>query len=212
MGGDDRARDLRQIPEMSLSNVPFVVGGFVFVSWLLASNGVYVDGDWGSGVMFNPVNYVLSIFMHFDWEHFASNMRLWVPIGVVFTLLTSNRHVLVVAVVAHVLTQIASSGLFRFVSGLSVVVFAVLTASLVRSIGYAFQNKSMETLQNAILILLIPVLTGVFLIVILAGPSEIGHFEHFLGALFGAAVESIYVFDDHESPTTDSSVPERFHR
>jgi membrane associated rhomboid family serine protease len=195
---------LRRIPGAFLSNVPVVVGAFALTCWLFASNGIYVDGDWGSGVVLNPLNYILSMVLHFHWEHFASNMRWWIPIGIVFTILTSNRHVLLVAVVSHVLTQVVSSGLFRFVSGLSVVVFAVLTATLVRSIGYAFQNHSMEALQNAIAALLIPVLTGVFLIVIVAGPSWVGHFEHFLGALFGAAIETIYVFDAHDENTAET--------
>jgi membrane associated rhomboid family serine protease len=212
MGTDVQTSDLRQLLGVSLSKVPVVVFLFALLCWLFASNGIYVDGDWGEGVMLNPLNYILSMFLHFDWEHFASNMRLWIPFGILFTLLTSNRHVLLVGVTSHVLTQIASNGLFRFVSGLSVVIFAVMTAALVRAIGYAFQNHSMETLQNAIAILLIPVLTGVFLIVIIAGPSWIGHFEHFLGALFGAAIEAIYVFDDHDTQTVESSAPERVFR
>jgi len=212
MGWDRQGWSLRQRRWLSLSNVPIVVGAFALVCWLLASNGVYVDGDWEHGIVLDPVNYVSSMVLHFDWAHFASNMRLWLPIGTAFTLLTSNRHLLVVAVVSHLLTQIVSSGLFRFVSGLSIVVFAVMTAALVRSIGYAFQNHSMETLQNAVALILLPLLTGVFLIVVLAGPSQIGHFEHFLGALFGAAVELLYVFDEHGSDTTDADTATRVFR
>jgi membrane associated rhomboid family serine protease len=199
----------RAVPGLEPSNVPAVVAGVALVCWVLASNGVYVDRSAGAGVVFNPISYLTSMFLHFHWAHFVSNVRWWLPIGVVFTLLTSNRHVLLVAVAAHLSTQIVSSGLLRFVSGLSVVVFAVLTATLVRSIGVAFQNHSMETLQNALAVLLIPVLAGVFLIVIVVGPSWVGHLEHFFGALFGAAVESMYVLRDHESAAADQPVPER---
>lgn len=190
---------LRRQSWVSTSNLPIAAGGIALVCWLLAVNGVYVDPQWGSGIMLNPLNYLLSMVTHFDWGHFASNMRWWIPIATLFTLLTSNRHLLVVAVVSHLLAQIASNGLFRFGSGLSIAVFAVMTATLVRSVGIAFQNQSMEALQNAAALLLIPILTGVLLIVIIAGPSQIGHFEHFLGALFGAGVELIYVFSNHES-------------
>lgn len=184
---------------ISVSNVPIVVAAVAGICWLFAATGLYVDGNWGSGVMLNPFNYLLSMVLHFDWGHFASNMWWWIPIGIVFTLLTSNRHLLLVALVSHLLTQIVSNGLFRFVSGLSVAVFAILTATLVRSIGYAFQNQSAEALQTALALLLVPALVGVFLIVIIAGPSQIGHLEHFFGALFGAAIETIYVLNDHES-------------
>lgn len=196
---------LKQRGFLSLSNVPAVVVAVTLVCWLFASNGVYVDGDWGTDVFLNPLDYLLSMVLHFHWEHFVSNMRLWIPFGVVFTLLTSNRHLLVVGVTSHVLTQVVSSGLFRFVSGLSVVVFAVMAAALVRSVGYAYQNQSMEALQNALGLLLIPLLTGVFLVVVLAGPSWVGHLEHFLGALFGAAIEMMYVFHEHEQTETDSA-------
>lgn len=202
MAGVSLRERLRAVPGVELSNLPVTVGAVALVCWLLASNGVYVDRSAGSGVLLNPISYLTSMVVHFHWAHFASNVRWWLPIGVVFTLLTSNRHVLLVAVVAHVSTQIVSSGLLRFVSGLSVVVFAVLTATLVRSIGVAFQNYPMETLQNALAVLLIPVLTGVFLVVIVVGPSWVGHLEHFFGALFGAAIESMYVLRDHESTTT----------
>lgn len=189
-----------------LSNAPLVVGAIAFVCWGLAVSGIYAEaGGGGAGVLLNPLNYLLTMVLHSDWGHFLSNMRLWIPVGIVFTLLTSNRHVLLVAVVAHVTTQIVSSGLLRFGTGLSVAVFAILMATLVRSIGYAFQNHSMEALQNALAIGLIPMLAGVFLIVVLAGPSDIGHLEHFLGALFGCAIESIYVLSEHETASTESS-------
>mgnify|MGYP000368565422 CR=1 FL=1 len=200
---------VRAAPWLASSNVPVVVVGVALVCWGLASNGVYVDRSVGTGVVLNPLSYLTSMVLHFHWAHFASNMRWWLPVGVVFTLLTSNRHVLLVAVAAHLSTQIVSSGLLRFVSGLSVVVFAVLTATLVRSIGVAFQNHSTETLQNALAVLLIPVLAGVFLIVIVVGPSWVGHLEHFFGALFGAAIESMYVLRDHEATTAAPSVPAR---
>lgn len=194
-----------------LSDVPLAVGVIAVSCWLFAAAGLYVDGNWGSGVMLNPFNYLLSMVLHFNWGHFASNMWWWLPIGIVFTALTSNRHLLLIALGSHLLTQVVSNGLFRFVSGLSVAVFAVLTATLVRSIGIAFQNRSMEALQTALAVLVVPVLIGVFLIVIVAGPSQVGHLEHFLGALFGAAMEAMYVLGNHGDSDTESTASTGFH-
>lgn len=212
MRRDDWHWDPRRFEWVSRSNVPVVVLAFALISWLLASNGIYVEPDYGIGVVFNPISYVLSMVLHFDWGHFESNVWWWLPVGTLFTLLTSNRHVLLVAVAAHLSTQIVSNGLFRFGAGLSVVVFAVLAASLVRSVGIAFQNYSMEALQNALAILLVPILAGVFLIVIVVGPSQVGHLEHFFGALFGAAIEAMYVLRRHGSEAVDADRSRRLPR
>lgn len=198
-----RRLDPRRFGWASWSNVPVVVVALALISWLLASNGVYVEPDYGLGVVFNPISYFLSMVLHFGWGHFESNMWWWLPFGTLFTLLTSNRHVLLVAVASHLATQIASNGLFRFGAGLSVVVFAVLTATLVRSVGIAFQNQSATALQNALALSLVPILLGVFLIVIVVGPGPVGHLEHFFGALFGAAIEVLYVLDGHDDGSSD---------
>jgi membrane associated rhomboid family serine protease len=194
-------RNTRQLVPVVLSNLPIVVGLFVFVSWWLASNGIYTADRFELWSLIDPVSYVLSMFMHSDWGHFAGNMRFWIPFGTIFTLLTSNRHLLLVAVLSHMLTQLASSALLRFGVGMSVVVFAIGAAVLVRSIGIAFQNQSMEVLQIGLIGLVPPVLLGFAMIFIVAGPSPIGHFEHFLGAVFGAAIEAMYVLSEHESET-----------
>lgn len=203
-----------QLAPTVLSNLPIVVGVFVLVSWWLASNGIYTEDRFELWSLIDPVSYVLSMFMHSDWSHFAGNMRFWIVFGTIFTLLTSNRHLLVVAVVSHILTQIASSGLFRFGVGMSVVVFAVGAAILVRSIAITLQNESMVALQYGLVGLVPPVLLGFAMIFIIAGPSQIGHFEHFLGAVFGAAVESIYVLSEHESesPAEERRRPTRAYR
>jgi membrane associated rhomboid family serine protease len=198
----------RQLAPTVLSNLPIVVAVFVFISWWLARNGIYTADRFELWSLIDPVSYVLSMFMHSDWGHFAGNMRFWIPFGTLFTLLTSNRHLLLVAVLSHMLTQLASSALFRFGVGMSVVVFAIGAAVLVRSIGIALQNQSMEALQYGLIGLVPPVLLGFAMIFIIAGPSQIGHFEHFLGAVFGAGIEAMYVLNEHES----DSAPERRRR
>lgn len=205
MVGDLGKWDPRRFRWVSISNVPVVVAGIALVSWLFASNGIHYDPNVGIGVMLNPLNYVLSMILHSDWGHFAGNMSFWIPVGIVFTLLTSNRHVFVVAVLSHLLTQVVSNGMFRFGVGLSVAVFAILTATLVRSIGISFQNQSKTILQWALVVMIPPILVGVFLIVVIVGPSSVGHLEHFFGALFGAALEAIYVLNDHESESSSDS-------
>ena len=206
--------DPRRLAPTVLSNLPIVVGAFVFISWWLASNGIYSENRFELWSLIDPVSYVLSMFMHFDWSHFAGNMRFWIPFGTVFTLLTSNRHLLLVAVLSHMLTQLSSSALFRFGVGMSVVVFAIGAAVLVRSIGIALQNQSMDTLQYGLIGLVPPVLLGFAMIFIVAGPSEIGHFEHFLGAVFGAGIEAMYVLSEHESesPAEERRRPTRAYR
>lgn len=196
--------DLQEVGWLVLSKVPIVVAGIAVVCWLFASYGVYFDPNPGLGVMLNPLNYLLSMVLHSDWGHFAGNMRLWIPIGIVFTLLTNNREVFVVAVLSHLMTQIVSNGMFRFGAGLSIAVFAIMAATLVRSTGIAFQNYSKETVQWALAGMMVPILGAVFMVVVLIGPSPVGHLEHFFGALFGAAIEAFYVFDDHDSDPSEA--------
>ncbi|MDS0261645.1 rhomboid family intramembrane serine protease [Haloarcula sp. S1CR25-12] len=181
--------------------VPVTVVGVAVVSGVLAANGVRFDDVFGlPGVpyLFNPFNYTVNMLFHAGWGHYAGNMRLWLPVGIVLTWLTSNRHVLwlVIAVgVGKTATGILIQGP---TVGMSGVVFGVAAAALVRSTDYALQDASLETVQTVVAGLMIPLATGFFLIVILAGPRWIADFSHFLGFLFGGAIEAMYVFSERE--------------
>ncbi len=203
----------RRIGKFVLSNLPVTVLVFAGIAWVLADSGIYFDPTrLDTSVILNPLNYFLSMFLHADWGHFAGNMRFWLVFGTVLTVFTSNRHVLLVAVVPHLLTHIVGIFMFRFGVGMSVVVFAIIAATLVRATSYTFQNASLESLQAAIAGVLAPLLGALFVVVLVAGGGRIGHFDHFLGFLFGGAIEMVYVFSSHEGMQTERSVPERIGR
>ena len=195
-----------------VGNLPITVGVVALIAWYFATNGIYVT-EAGAAARLNPINHVMNMFLHAGWGHFEGNMQLWLPFGVVLTWLTSNRHVFGVAVVSHVLTSMVGLAIHRFGIGMSIAVFAVIAATLVRSTGYAFQNASMESLQTALAGLLVPVLGGLFLIVLVAGNTRVGHFAHFLGFLFGGAIEAMFVFTGHETDENERrTVPRRIGR
>jgi len=203
----------RRVGKAVLSNLPVTVGGFALIAWWLADSGIYFDpARFDATVLLNPLNYFMSMFLHADWGHFAGNMQFWLVFGTILTVMTSNRHVLLVAVVPHLLTHIVGVFMFRFGVGMSVVVFAVIAATLVRATSYALQNASLESLQAAIAGVLAPLLGLLFIVVLVAGGGRIGHFDHFLGFLFGGAIEAISVVSSHESHRTERSIPNRIGR
>lgn len=199
-----------------LSVVPVTVLGFAAVSGYLAANGV---GFWdvfvtdGLATMLNPFVYTVNMLFHVNWEHYAANMRLWIPFGVVLTWLTSDKHVFGLVVTENLLTSVLDMATKLTVGvGMSSATLAVVAATLVRSTGYAMQNASKESLRTAITGLLVPALGGLFLVMVVAGPSRIDHFAHFLGFLFGGAIEAMYVFGDHEPTTNEREIPRRIGR
>jgi len=189
--------------------VPVTVVGVAVVSGVLAANGVRFDEVFrvgGLATLFNPFTYTVNMLFHSDWGHYAGNMWLWIPIGFVCTWLTSNRHVLLLVVTVNVLTSVAAIAVLQAGVGMSAVVLGVGAAVLVRATGMALQNASLETVQTVVAGLMTPLATGFLLVMILAGPRQIGDFAHFLGFLFGGAIEAIYVFSEHD---TDSGGDER---
>ncbi len=203
----------REAAKVALSNVPVTVLVFAAIAWYLAANGIYPDqSEMGLASLVNPLYYIGSLFLHSDWAHFQSNMTFWIPFGIALTVLTDNKHVFLVAVLSHLLMAIVSAAMLRGGIGMSGAVSAVEAAALVRSTGYAMQNASMETLQAAIVGLFVPAAAGFLLIMILAGNSPIGHFEHFTAFVFGGAIEAMYVFGNHESEATERAVPGRLRR
>ncbi|MFC6756929.1 hypothetical protein ACFQER_09850 [Halomicroarcula sp. GCM10025894] len=123
------------------------------------------------------------------------------------TWLTSNRHVLWL-VVAIGFGKTATGILIQGPTvGMSGVVFGVGAAAVVRSTGYALQDSSLETLQVIVVGLLTPLATGFLIVMIFAGQRWIADFSHFLGFLFGGAIEAMYVFDEHETDTDDGEGP-----
>ena len=162
-------------------------------------------------VLWNPFTYVLPMVFHFSWEHFTGNIRLWIPFAIAFTLLTSDRHLLGLALTVNVLTVITGLAIGEYGVGLSSVVFGVIGATLVRSVGLAMQDASMEALQTMLLWVLTPALAGFFIVAVLGstipGLPPIAHFSHLFGFLFGAAIEAIYVLDDH-GDDSERSIPD----
>lgn len=187
--------------------VPLTTVAVAFVCWVLAANRVRFHQVFVLHPL-NPFAYVFNAVFHEDWTHFANNMRLWIPFGVVLTWLTSNRHLLVVALTAHVLASFVSFAIGQVGVGLSVAVFGIAAATLVRSVAWAFTDSSMETLQAGLVGVFAPLAVGFLLVSILAGGNTpIAHFGHFFGFLFGGAIEAIYVVSDKESETGGREVP-----
>lgn len=184
--------------------VPVTVIAVAFVCWVLAANEIRFHQVFALHPL-NPFAYVFNGVFHEDWGHFAGNMRLWIPFGIALTWLTSNRHLLFLALVAQVLASTVSFAIGQVGVGLSIVVFAVAAATLVRSVGWAMTNASMEGLQAGLITVFTPLALGFLLVSILAGGNTpIAHFGHFFGFLFGGAVEAMYVFSEKESGTDGS--------
>lgn len=85
----------------------------------------------------NPLVYVANGVFHGGRDHFAGNVRLWVPLGAVFTWLTSDGHVLLLVAATQAVVTAVTLTLGGHGVGLSVAVLAVAGAILVRSTGVA---------------------------------------------------------------------------
>ena len=103
--------------------------------------------------------------------------------------------------IALVSGALAAAGV-RFDDG-----FGVGTAALVRSTAYALQDASLETLQVIVVGLLTPLATGFLIVMIFDGQRWIADVSHFLGFLFGGAIEAMYVFGEHGTDTDGGEGP-----
>lgn len=190
--------DVDRLAGVLVAYVPWTVIGVSLLAVWIAQEGIwFVPGTPAHPL--DPVPYVAGMLFHESWDHLVGNLRLWIPIGVVLTWLTSNRHVLGLIVAVQVLTQVVSMAVGRPGLGLSVAVFGVATATLVRATAIAARHASTDGLQVAVAGALVPVLGALlFLAVLVGGDSPIGHFPHFFGALFGGAIEAMYVLQDRQ--------------
>lgn len=196
--------------------IPITVLVLAGICWYLDTTGVRHDDVYPEAnrvLLVDPVYHTSNMFLHFDHAHFAGNMWLLIPFGVVLTLLTSNRHVLVVVLFAQLLANVVSGIAGQFVFGASGVVLALIAASLVRSTGYAMQDASPEAVQTVVGALLSIASLALFFVFLGSGGSGwIAHFHHFLGFLFGGAIESIYLFSGSTETETERTVPRRMGR
>lgn len=199
--------DARRWTRRLAGYVPVTVAGVALVSWYLAAEGIRYEEVYTKNAL-NPLAYLLNGLFHADWDHFAGNVRLWIPFGTLLTWLTSNRHVLLLFVLLQALSVATSLAIGQFVVGMSTVVFGVAAAILVRATGIALRDASMETLQVVVAGVFAPVLVGFLFVAIAAGGNTwIAHFAHFFGVLFGGAIEAMYVFDDHDADGSERTVP-----
>lgn len=208
--GEVGTRARAALPKV-LPHVPVTVIVVTAVSAYLAVNEIRFLEVFAPTVL-NPAFYTVNMLFHQDWAHFAGNMRLWIPFSLVLTWLTSDRHLLGLVVTVNFLESLVNMPVEGGTVGMSSVVFGVVAASLVRSTDYAMENASLETVQTAVAGMLLPGLVGFFLIMGLAGPRNIADFGHFLGFLFGGAIEAIYVLGDRESEASGRDVPKRVGR
>jgi membrane associated rhomboid family serine protease len=192
-----------------LGYVPVTVVVVVVLSGYLEVNGIR-SGDIYGGLsmadIFNPVYHATNMLVHEDWGHFAGNMRLLVPFGVLLTWLTSNRHVLVLVVATNTMANVVSGAAGQLGVGASSVAFGIMVAVLVRSTGYALQNASEETLQGGVAVLYGFAVVAFLLILLgFGGRGNIGHLHHAMGVLFAGGIEALYVFEEHHETGERSS-------
>jgi membrane associated rhomboid family serine protease len=172
-------------------SLPVTVAAFAAVSGVLVVLDVPQFGIPGLPGSRDPVGMMSSAIFHEGMGHYRGNMLYaFVPFGVVLTLLTDNRHVLGVIVVAHGVPAVLLGWLGWLGVGSSIAAFGVLAATLVRSVGLAMQEESDATFGVMVVGLLAPFLATLWLLVLIGVPSEISHTGHFLGFLCGAGYES----------------------
>jgi membrane associated rhomboid family serine protease len=178
-----------------------IIGG---VAGWLASNGHYANTDSIVTVfprILNPLYYFESLLLHTDWNHYRGNMTTlgFVPVGVLLTYLTSNRHVLGVVLMSQFLAVfVYGIGMWSVVYGSSPAAFGLWGATVVGLAGLAGQNHSSTGLGVLLLGIMVPFGGVLLLISVSDAGSGIAHFTHLLGFVFGGAYEAIYVFSERE--------------
>lgn len=188
-------------PRWLLSKTPVTVGLFVVVQWVITTNGVAFYDVFGRTPL-NPFFYTANMFFHAGgWSHYAGNMWLWIPFGTLLTWYTSNRHLLGFAFAVNLMTTVIALFIEGLGLGMSHVVFGVIAATLVQSVGLGLRNGSMELLQIGLTVPLAFGVVGFFVVMVFAGPRWIADLYHLLGFVFGGAIESMYVLAAHEGET-----------
>jgi membrane associated rhomboid family serine protease len=176
--------------------VPATTVAVAFVCYWLAAAGVRFDDVFVASPL-NPFAYVANAVFHADWGHFAHNVAFWVPFSAALAWLTSDRHLLLVAVVSNALETLVGFAVLQYAVGLSGVVFAVAAATLVRATGVAFRDASTTTVQAAVGTAVALPLLGFLAVAVVAGRGPVAHFGHFFAFLFGARIEAVYVLAEH---------------
>jgi membrane associated rhomboid family serine protease len=208
----------KTIPFKLVRYLPITILLLVAVSWLFEMNGIRkadVYPTVSRALLIDPIYHSINMFLHYNQAHFEGNMQLLIPFGVLLTWLTSNRHVFVIVVFAQLLSNIVSGIAGQLVFGASSVMLALMAASLVRSTGYAMQDASVESRQIVVGTLLSVGSLALFIIFLGSGGTGwIAHFHHFLGFMFGGAIEAIYLFSGADGPDEQSgrTVPHRVTR
>jgi len=181
--------------------VPVTVLLLAGASGWLAVNGFY--GMEGSAisilVVLNPAYLVGSLLTHSDWSHYAGNMTILVPVGIVLTWLTNNRHVLGTVLISHVpAVFVVGLTLHRLGIGASAAAYGLLAATLVRGTDVAAQRQPFRTLWVLLFFLMAPFTLGILYVGVTQTSTDVGHFAHLFGFVFGGAYEAIYVLSERE--------------
>jgi membrane associated rhomboid family serine protease len=178
---------------------PVTVAVIAGLGWLALEAGYTADAVAGTVLSpSNPLLVPLWMLVHAGPGHYTGNMYILVPFGVVLTWLTSNRHVLLIAVVseyATALMYLVGGGIALGASGTA---FAFVAAVLVRATGMTFGNSSVRTAMAAMAGVFAPFAVAFFLIALLAGYTNVAHMSHFTAFVFGGMIEFAAVVAAHD--------------
>ena len=179
-----------------LGYLPVTVVVFaVFTGWLHASSIGYFPNGYTVADLLRPAAYVGSLFFHADWAHYRGNMLFFLPFGLLLTWLTTNRHVLFVMLVSHLLASffVAAAyltvGVAMFGVGSSLAVFGIMGATVVAAAGALRDRKD---ISNRVVGYALALVTVFYLVNVFV------HLGHAFGLLFGALLESAYVLGGDE--------------
>lgn len=179
---------------------PFTILVIAGVGWVLVTNGVRIEDVFGpSPSPFNPLVHLSNQFFHASLDHYRGNMLVLVPFGIVLTLLTSDKHVLAVVVGADALASFVYHIGSGPVVGSSGIAFAIVGVLLVRTVGDAMQNASMEWLLAIMIGLFLPFFLVLFVVAVALHGAWVAHFGHLLAFCFGGMCEAAFVIVGHAS-------------
>ena len=181
--------------------LPITVIAFaVFTGWLHASSVGYFPDGYSIVDLLHPMAYIGSLFFHEDWAHYRGNMLFFLPFGLLLTWLTSNRHVILVMLVSHLLASVfvviayLALGVAMFGVGSSLAVFGIMGATVIAAAGALRDrnNMSNKVVGYALALVAVFYILNVFI-----------HLGHAFGLMFGAFLESVYVLGGDEEDMQD---------